>query len=198
MTQSITGIKDLDKMIIDRTDDRSLFKLCQINKKYSEELCNEKFWEKRVKERFWLIGRKKPENMTWKQFYLSLIVIPYRKMLYRAKKQVTPESITIKAMDLLIAILDPIYEKILSFDKSNFQESVVKLLGRNLGLHAMSFMRSESNQYFLPMDKRRIIEYLAEEIIELSILDKTGRITPNRIRAVFGKDEDLGKIFGKS
>jgi hypothetical protein len=71
--QKFTGNKDIDWVIINSLDDKSLFSLCGTNK-YLSSLCDESFWEKRAKERLddYAI-RMKEKDVSWKEYYMKTI-----------------------------------------------------------------------------------------------------------------------------
>ena len=69
---SLSGNKNIDYLIMEQLDDRSLLNLCLTNK-YTQELCrNDLFWQKRFVSKF--NGRiVKPEGISWKNYYLQVI-----------------------------------------------------------------------------------------------------------------------------
>lgn len=71
--QKFTGNKEIDWVIINSLDDKSLFSLCGTNK-YLSSLCDESFWEKRAKERLddYAI-RMKDKDVSWKEYYMKTI-----------------------------------------------------------------------------------------------------------------------------
>ncbi len=77
MNSLITGIVDLDRMIMDMLDDKDLMNICSINKKYRDKVCNEKYFEIKTRQKFpgSLETRsfEKYRKYTWKGFYFVLI-----------------------------------------------------------------------------------------------------------------------------
>ena len=70
--QRFTGVKDVDYLIMEKLDDRDLLNFC-LTDKYISELCNnDLFWKKRFSSRIGY-GKLKPSDMSWKQYYLSLL-----------------------------------------------------------------------------------------------------------------------------
>ena len=70
----LTGNKDVDLLIFENLDDRSLFQYCEIgkNSEYVQKLCNdESFWLRRLQKTFGNV--EKTENRKWKNLYLSLV-----------------------------------------------------------------------------------------------------------------------------
>lgn len=70
----LTRNKDVDLLIFENLDDRSLFQYCEIGKNdaYVQKLCNdEHFWLKRLQKTFGNV--EKHENRKWKNLYLSLV-----------------------------------------------------------------------------------------------------------------------------
>ena len=67
---TFTGVKDVDMLILMQLDDKSLFRTCKVNK-YVNDLCkSENFWRNRLQNRFDVIT--KPEDKTWKNYYVEL------------------------------------------------------------------------------------------------------------------------------
>ena len=65
---ALTSIKDVDLLIMEKLDDRSLLNLCQTNKN-ANRICNdENFWRRRSYKN--LQDVVKCDNMNWKQYYL--------------------------------------------------------------------------------------------------------------------------------
>ena len=71
----LTGIRDLDYMILNQLSDKDLYAVCQVNKEVNK-LCNDdRYWQQRVKHVFELSNEdmNKYKNMmeidTWKEFY---------------------------------------------------------------------------------------------------------------------------------
>ena len=82
----LTGNKDVDLLIFENLDDRSLFQYCEIGKKdpYVQKLCNdEHFWLKRLQKTFGNVEKR--ENRKWKSLYLSLVYFTdkYQKILLK-------------------------------------------------------------------------------------------------------------------
>jgi hypothetical protein len=68
--RNLTGVRDVDLLILQKLDDRSLFAFCQTDQ-YAKRLCqNENFWEKRFLERYGPARKRK--DRTWRNFYLNI------------------------------------------------------------------------------------------------------------------------------
>ena len=68
LSTTLTGVKDVDYMVMKQLDDRSLINLC-LTDRYTAGLCsNDTFWKKRTLSRF--LDVKKPENYSWRNYYL--------------------------------------------------------------------------------------------------------------------------------
>lgn len=70
----LTGIKDVDLMILDKLSDRDLLNFCITNKS-NKKLCdNQDFWRNRFIKRFGdVAGKYKNPNRSWKNHYLIVI-----------------------------------------------------------------------------------------------------------------------------
>lgn len=67
---TLTGIKDVDTIILSKLSDKDLRNLCMVNK-YSQSLCdNDLFWKRRFVNKYGERAVKyKPANKTWKEHY---------------------------------------------------------------------------------------------------------------------------------
>ena len=66
--------KDVDMEVLKKLDDRSLLSLCSVDK-YTNMLCkNEVFWKVRTNEKYGNISKYKPGDMTWRDFYLKIVM----------------------------------------------------------------------------------------------------------------------------
>ena len=71
--KTFTGIKDADREILSKLEsDEDLLKTCIVNK-YTFELCNNQFFLNRLIKKFPDTKTLKPDNMSWKQYYLYII-----------------------------------------------------------------------------------------------------------------------------
>jgi hypothetical protein len=81
-TSTLTQLRDTDLQILSDLDDKSLFNICLTNK-YLNNICkNEDFWRNRFNKRFFRKSPErffkessniKPENETWRHFYMRRI-----------------------------------------------------------------------------------------------------------------------------
>ena len=71
MNEGFSGIKDVDKLIIQNMDTRTFLNTYQIKNKYIHSLFSESIFEQRVKKEFPNVIKSK--LITWKQFYFDLI-----------------------------------------------------------------------------------------------------------------------------
>lgn len=69
----LTGIRDIDLKILEELSDQELFSFCLVNKEANKLCSNEVFWRNRFIKRFGQFNRWKPENRSYKNFYLSLV-----------------------------------------------------------------------------------------------------------------------------
>lgn len=68
LSTTLTGVKDVDYLVMEQLDDRSLINLC-LTDRYTAGLCsNDTFWKKRTISKF--LDVKKPENSSWRNYYL--------------------------------------------------------------------------------------------------------------------------------
>ena len=70
MERNLTKIKDTDRLILEKLDDKLLFQLISSNK-YLYSVADEFFWKKRLSKKFPNV--KVDNNNTWKDNYLKII-----------------------------------------------------------------------------------------------------------------------------
>lgn len=89
----LTGNKDVDLLILDKLDDRSLFQYCDLGKgdEYVNRICNDEyFWMNRVRKTFGEV--EKTEQRTWKNLYLNLV---YYNEEYPTPRRIVYPSLTL-------------------------------------------------------------------------------------------------------
>jgi hypothetical protein len=72
--ENFTGNKDVDLIILDKLDDRTLFYVCGMNQKdeYVNRICNDDyFWMNRLRKTYGDVAKIQPR--TWKNLYLGLV-----------------------------------------------------------------------------------------------------------------------------
>ena len=69
---SLSGLKDVDREILKHVDDEELLKICTINRKTWNEVCDDNFLRRRLMK-YPGIEEYKFENESWKQFYLRVL-----------------------------------------------------------------------------------------------------------------------------
>ncbi len=80
MKRNLTGIKDVDRMILEELDDRSLLTVCQVDK-YCGSITDETFFKKRSLKNFPQESSSKPNYINWKQYYGTLVYIQSEKSI---------------------------------------------------------------------------------------------------------------------
>ena len=98
--------KDVDRLILSNLDDRSLLQACQTNK-YASELCrDESFWRNRFIATFKPKTLEKPDNMTWKHYYLETVTdIDEMRQYFADQEGIQIEELT---SDLLYKLYESI------------------------------------------------------------------------------------------
>ena len=69
----ISGIKDVDKLIIQNMDVRTFLNTYRINNKYVHSLFDENIFKQRVEKEFPRLVSLKSRHWNWKRYYLSLV-----------------------------------------------------------------------------------------------------------------------------
>jgi hypothetical protein len=69
----LSGIKDTDREILSKLDDKELLKTCSINKYTWEKVCDDVFLKRRLLSKYPEIGEYKLETETWKHFFLRAV-----------------------------------------------------------------------------------------------------------------------------
>ena len=68
---SLSGLKDVDREILKHVDDKDLLKICSLNRKTWNEICDDDFIKRRLWSKYPGIEKYKKRNESWKQFFLS-------------------------------------------------------------------------------------------------------------------------------
>ncbi len=73
--ETLTGIYDVDRLIVDKLDDRELLNLCSVNTVFTKKICNETYFRVRTENRFPETIEYKDafEKRSWKKHYLSVV-----------------------------------------------------------------------------------------------------------------------------
>ena len=69
---SLSGLKDTDREILNYIRDDELLKICTINRKTWNEVCDENFLRRRL-NRHPGVEQYKKENEKWRQFFLRFV-----------------------------------------------------------------------------------------------------------------------------
>ena len=77
----LSGLKDVDREILKHADDKELLKICSIDKKMWNEVCDDNFLKRRL-SKYVGIDRYKKEKESYKQFFLRFV---YHKFKMREK-----------------------------------------------------------------------------------------------------------------
>ena len=73
MNVTFTGTRDADREILLSIDsDEDLLNTCILNT-YTQSLCNEMFFYNRMLRKYPLLLKRKPNQSTWKQYYLKIV-----------------------------------------------------------------------------------------------------------------------------
>lgn len=73
MERSFSKNKDVDREILQRLDDRDLFRTL-LTSKYSYDITNnDNFWRNRLLAKYSSTIPYKPEDLSWKEYYLSVV-----------------------------------------------------------------------------------------------------------------------------
>lgn len=71
----LTGIKDVDMIILNKLEDVDLVKMCQMNKQADEICKNQNFWLNRIRIKFPYLGlnvlNKYRNNRSWSEYYIE-------------------------------------------------------------------------------------------------------------------------------
>lgn len=81
---SLSGLKDVDREILKHIDDKDLLKICSLNRKTWNEICDDNFLKRRLWSKYPGIEKYKKRNESWKFFFLrSLYYISKMKEKYK-------------------------------------------------------------------------------------------------------------------
>lgn len=69
---SLSGLKDVDREILKHVDDDKLLRICSVDKKSWNEVCDDNFLRRRL-SKYPGIEKYKKESESWKEFFLQVI-----------------------------------------------------------------------------------------------------------------------------
>ena len=67
---NLSGIRDVDREILSKIDDKELIKVCSIDKYTWNIVCDDAFLRRRMLGKYSEIEKYKKEGESWKQFFL--------------------------------------------------------------------------------------------------------------------------------
>ena len=70
---SLTSLKDIDREILKHINDEELLRICSIDRKTWNEVCDDNFLRRRLILKYPGIEKYKRENESWKQFFLRVL-----------------------------------------------------------------------------------------------------------------------------
>lgn len=65
----LTGLKDIDREVLKHVDDRELLKVCTMDRRMWNDVCDDSFLKRRM-GKYHGIEKYKKDNESWKQFFL--------------------------------------------------------------------------------------------------------------------------------
>ncbi len=80
-SKSISGVKDIDRYILDKLSDTDFLKIYSVNKIYYNNICNEEYFRIRTEQRYPETIPFKKFKTTWKKYYLDILY--YKNMLVK-------------------------------------------------------------------------------------------------------------------
>lgn len=72
--KTLSGIKDVDRLIFENLDDKDLLTLCDTSA-YCNAVANEDFFHRRALKKFPRESISKPDYIRWKPYYMTLVYI---------------------------------------------------------------------------------------------------------------------------
>jgi hypothetical protein len=69
----LSGIRDVDREILGKLDDKDLLKVCSIDKYTWNTVCDDSFLKRRLLTKYPEIEEQKKKSETWKQFFLRAV-----------------------------------------------------------------------------------------------------------------------------
>jgi hypothetical protein len=69
----LSGIRDVDREILSKLDDRELLKVCSIDKYTWNTICDDAFLRRRLIAKYPQIEKEKRKNESWKAFFLRAV-----------------------------------------------------------------------------------------------------------------------------
>ena len=82
---SLTGLRDIDRMILDFIPDEELLEICRIDRRTCFHVCDDQYLRRRLTTRYLDVEKEKCETKTctetWKQFFAR--VLYYKKKMWK-------------------------------------------------------------------------------------------------------------------
>ena len=69
----LSGLKDTDREILKWANDEDLLRICSVDRKTWNEVCDDAFLRRRLIAKYPGIEKYKKKNETWKRFFLSVV-----------------------------------------------------------------------------------------------------------------------------
>ena len=132
----LTGIRDVDREIVNKLSDKDLLNMCLVNRTYSERVCDDSYFRLRTLARFPetvpykdYINEKK--NQTWKNHYLNIVKyidLLQRNYRYIYRAEDTSPELLYLARQLVLIHYNYTKNKALRLASENGHLPVVKYL----------------------------------------------------------------------
>ena len=156
-----TGIKDLDREILKWVNDSELLKICSVDKRVWNNVCDDDFLKRRLTQKYPGINKFKIKNETWKNFFL-------RSTYYIAKMREDFQfeyngGNFMKQLALLEKYPD-INKLLLQSSKSGELDIVKYALKKGADIHAGEYTTTSEDALALASEYNRldIVKYLIE------------------------------------
>ena len=76
--KTLSGIKDVDRLILENLDDRDLLSICNVSE-YCHKVADEGFFHRRSLKNFSRESESKPDYIHWKPYYATLVYVNSEK-----------------------------------------------------------------------------------------------------------------------
>ena len=153
---SLSGLKDIDREVLKHMDDKDLLKICSVNRKTWNEVCDDNFLRRRLMK-YPEIEKYKKENESWKEFFLRVLYYvskmqeefefkytegdfknQYILLKKSAKKRYTKDELLNKASEGELSIVKYSLER--GADIHNNQDSALRIAAANGKLNIVIFL----------------------------------------------------------
>ena len=179
-TNLLTGIRDLDREIVNKMSDRDFLQMCGVNRTYSQRVCDETYFRIRTEKRFpetvpykdYVNENEGKRTRTWKNHYLNIVkYIDLLEKNYRyiyKKLDKSPELLYLARQSVPNYMQYTKVESLINASKNGILPVVKYLTENGANIHDGD---NEALRFASANDHLPVVEYLVENGADLTAVD---------------------------